>query len=206
MLIVEPKPQCGQHYNANANGRPAIAIERNAQHAHCGHKRDVAAPVALVGIAFVDGPQHDAHQQDDVDDFARIEGAAQRVDEEQLKPSAHGDDARHDAIEHAGHNNERNCQGDERAFEFDVGEFAIAEHQHDGRNAKQVQQVHADAQARHIGDEDEPAIAVRLVGMVFPFQNEPEHNRGERRRIGIHLAFDSREPKGVAEGVDQRAH
>ena len=42
-------------------------------------------------------------------------------------------------------------------------------YQYDGRDAEQVEQVNTDAEACHIGDEYQPSVAVRLVGMVFPF-------------------------------------
>ena len=45
-----------------------------------------------------------------------------------------------------------------------------------------------------------------LVGMVFPFQDEPEHDSGEGRRVGINLALNGREPKRIAEGIDKCAH
>ena len=39
--------------------------------------------------------------------------------------------------------------------------------------------------------------------MVFPFQDEPEYHGREGGGVGIDLTFDSREPEGVAEGVDE---
>ena len=54
-------------------------------------------------------------------------------------------------------------------------------HQYDGRDAEQVEQVNTDAEPRHIGDEHQPSVAVRLVGMVFPFQDKPE-NHGSKGR------------------------
>ena len=36
--------------------------------------------------------------------------------------------------------------------------------------------MNTDTQSRQIGDEDNPTVAVRLVGYVFPFQNQPENN------------------------------
>ena len=64
----------------------------------------------------------------------------------------------------------------------------------------------ADGKTRHVGYQHQPAVGMRLVGIVFPLQYEPEHHRGECRRIGINFAFDSREPESVAESVYQCAH
>ncbi len=62
------------------------------------------------------------------------------------------------------------------------------------------------AEACHVGDEHQPAVAVRLVGVVFPFKYEPEHYCRECRRVGVDLALDSAEPEGVAERINQCAH
>ncbi|CCZ12655.1 unknown [Prevotella sp. CAG:1092] len=60
-----------------------------------------------------------------------------------------------------------------------------------------------DAKTGHIHDKYKPTVGMRLVGMVFPLQYQPEYNSCECRRVGINLAFYSREPEGVAEGVDE---
>ena len=160
----------------------------------------------LVGIGLVDGPDDDGHEEEDIDNLTRVERHAERIDKEQLKPSAYRDDAGHHAVEHGGHDDKRYGQRGQRSLGLHIGEFLIDEHQYDGRNAEQIQQVDTDAQAGHIGDQHQPTVAVRLVGMILPLQDEPEHHGCERRGVGIHLALDSRKPEGVAERIDQRAH
>ena len=66
--------------------------------------------------------------------------------------------------------------------------------------------MNADRESCHICDEHQPAVAVRLVGMVFPLQNKPEHDSRECRRVGVNLAFDGRKPERVAESVDECTH
>ena len=51
-------------------------------------------------LRLIDGPDDNADEQNDIDNLTRIEGAAEGVDEEQLKPSADSDDARDNTIEH----------------------------------------------------------------------------------------------------------
>ncbi len=174
-------PQQGQHHNADEECRPAIAVERDAEHAHRCQKRDVLARAALVLVCFVDGPNDDAHQQQQVDDDARVEGHAQRVDEEQLEPSAHGDDARHHAIEYGGDEHKGNEQGYERSFQVGIGKTLVVINQHNGGYTEKVEQVDADGKPRHIHDEHQPAVAVRLVGVVLPLQDEPKHHCREGR-------------------------
>jgi hypothetical protein len=44
---------------------------------------------------------------------------------------------------------------------------------------------------------------MRLVGIVFPLEDQPEDKRGEHGGEGIDFTLHSREPKGVGEGVYQ---
>ena len=124
----------------------------------------------------------------------------------QFEPAAYFHDARHHAVKYCGDEHERNEQRNERAFEVGVGELSVIEHQYDGRHAKKVEQVDAYAQSCHVHNQHKPAVAVRLVGVVFPFQYKPEHHRSERRRVGINLALNGTEPERVAERVDECAH
>ena len=205
-LALKDEPQGNEHDDTDNHGRPSVAIEGNAQHGYRSQEGNVLADYALVLISLIDSPQDDGHQRYDIDDETRIEGHAQRVDEEQLEPSAHGDDAWHHAIEDGSHEHERHEEGDERTFQVGIGMAAVVPHQDDGRHAEQIEQVNADGETRDIGDEHQPAVAVGLVGMVFPLQYQPEHDGGEGRRIGIYLAFYGRVPEGVAKRIDQRAH
>ena len=71
-------------------------------------------------------------------------------------------------------------------------------------------------QACDIGDENNPAVTrsrARLhrgwpfgLPVFVPFQDEPEHQGGEKTGEGIDLGLDSREPEGVAEGVGKGSH
>ena len=66
--------------------------------------------------------------------------------------------------------------------------------------------MHTDAEACEISDEDDPAVAVRLVGNVFPLQYQPEYDGGEHRGVGVYFSFDGREPECVAECIGQCAY
>ena len=65
--------------------------------------------------------------------------------------------------------------------------------------------MNTDTQSGQISDQDQPAVAVGLVGYIFPFQNQPEYNGCKEGGESIYFAFYGREPEGVAEGVDQCA-
>ncbi len=65
--------------------------------------------------------------------------------------------------------------------------------------------MHPDGKSDDIGYKDNPTVAVYGVGFVLPSQNHPKDHGSEERGESIHFALDGTEPKGVAEGVDQRA-
>ena len=183
-----------------------MPVEGDAQQGDAQHEGQGHAQLVAVLVALVDAPYQRGGQYEHVDQYARVERHAQRVDEQQLEPSAHLHDARHHPVEHHGHQHGRAQQRQERAFGVGAGHFFVVIYQHDGGQAKQVQQVNADAEARQVGDEHQPAVAVRLVGHVLPLQDQPEHHGGEQRREGIYLALHGREPERVAERIGQRAH
>ena len=183
-----------------------MSVERNTQHGDGEHERERHACLVAFGVAFVDTPDEAGCQQDDVHDDTRVEGHAQRVDKEQFEPSAHFHDARHDAVEYGCYQYARSQQCQQGAFGIGVGHFLIVIHQYDGRQAEQVQQVHADAQAGQVGDKNQPAVTVGFVGNVFPFQYQPEYHGGEQGGEGIDFAFHGTEPECIAERIGQCAH
>ena len=132
-----------------------------------------------LGLCLIDCPDHGGHKQDDIDNLARVEGHAETVDEEQLEPSAHGDDARNDTIEHCCQNDQRDAKGDERALQVGIRETAVVVDQSDGGYTEQVEQVDANGESRQIHDQHEPTVAVRLVGHIVPLQDEPEYRSRE---------------------------
>ena len=206
-LQVQHEPDDSQCDDADDEGRPAPAVEGDAEHAEGQQECQILDGVAVsLRLSLIDSPDDAADEQDDIDDLTRVEGHAQGVDEEQLEPSADGDDARHDAIEDGHEDGHREAEGNQGALQVGIGEAAVVVNQTDGWQTEQVQQVDTDGKSRHIHDKHEPAVAVRLVGVVFPLQDEPEHQSREGRGVGIDLTLDGREPEGVAKGVDEGAH
>ena len=60
-----------------------------------------------------------------------------------------------------------------------------------------------DGQSHQEGDEDDPTVGVRPVGLLVPLGHRPENEGGEQGRHGIDLAFDRGEPERVGEAVCQ---
>ena len=156
-----------------------------------------------LGLSLADGPDDTSYKQDNIDNLAGVEWHAESVDKEQLEPSSYGYDAGNDTIEHGCKDEERHCKGDEGTLETGIGEATVIVYQADGRQTEQVEEVNTNRQARHVDYKNKPTVAMRLIGMIFPFQDEPEYNSCKGRRVGIDLALDSREPEGIAEGVDK---
>ena len=131
-------------------------------------------------LGLPDGPYHHANEQEDIDNLTRIERHSEDVDEQQLEPSANLYDAGNDTIEHCCEDDYRDEQGYERALQVALrivgGEFLVIIYQHNGRQTQQVQQVDTDGDACQIHDQHQPTVGMRLVGLIFPLQDEPEHN------------------------------
>ena len=183
-----------------------MSVERDAEHGDGQQEGEVHAGAALLVVAFVDAPDDGGCQQGDVDDHAGVERHSEGVDEQQFEPAAHFYDAGYDAVEHRCHQYHRSGECQQGAFSVGARHFLVVVYQYDGRQAEQVEQVHTDAEACEISDEDDPAVAVRLVGNVFPLQYQPEYDGGEHRGVGIYFSFDGREPECVAECIGQCAY
>ena len=66
--------------------------------------------------------------------------------------------------------------------------------------------MHPNADPHEVGDKHDPAIGVRSVGHLFPFQDQPKDKGREERRRGVNLTLDGAKPERIAERVSQRAH
>ena len=159
-LYFQGEIQYYQHHDSDYHCRPSESVERNTEQAHGEHEREVA-PQAVVAVeTLVDSPHHGGNEQHDVYYHSCVETEAEGVDEEELEPSAHLDDAWHYSIEYRCNDDERDEERHERALAVGIREFAIVIYEHDCRHTEQVEQVDTDAQSRHIHDEHEPAVAM----------------------------------------------
>ena len=171
------------------------------------------------GDAEQDGIEHHlplalgpAQAQDDergdqrpVEEHPGVERQPEGVHEQALEEpgrlhQARDDDALDRTQDHRGHH--------QRGQDPVAGDLELAEviDERDGGDAEQVQQVHPDAQAHQVGDQDQPACVVGLVGHALPLQDGPEHDGREEGGQGVHLALHGAEPEAVAPGVGQGAH
>ena len=135
----------------------------------------------LLAHGLPDGPGQDARQHEGEGIDTRVVGHAEDVDKQQLEVAADLHQALHHAKHHQANDGERDEQGDQRALQGGVGCLLIIVNQHDRRDTEQVQQVYADAQAHQIGNQDNPAIGMRLIGRLLPLQDQPEDNRRKQR-------------------------
>ena len=66
--------------------------------------------------------------------------------------------------------------------------------------------MNANRESHKVGYKHQPTVAVGLVGIFLPFEDEPEYHCREERRVAVNLSLDSAEPVSVAPGVGKRAH
>ena len=204
-LVEHQGRQTADNKDADDDGHQAVAHEEgDTQQRHRQYIEHVGQRAAGCG-GGPDGGEHHGDEQQDIDDEAGVEAKAQHVDKEQFKPTAHLHDAGHDAIEHGHDEQHGHAEGGQRTFGVGLRLLVVVIDQDDGRQAQQVEQVHADGQAGEVEDKHQIAVGVGLVGMLFPLEDEPEYQRGKHRRIGIHLTLDGREPERVAPRIGQGA-
>ena len=59
--------------------------------------------------------------------------------------------------------------------------FLVVEHEHEGRDCKEVQQVDSDGQTHDERYEHYPSVGIRAVCLFVPFGHGPEYERGHER-------------------------
>ena len=204
VLEHEQYAEADEQQDAQAERLVAIADEGDAQQ---GHAQEVehhdAGAILLRG--GLDGEEHHGDKNQQIDNQTRVEGQADGVDEEIFKFAAHFHDARHEAVEHGHYQQGADAQSAERTLELGIRVLLEIVHQGDGGQAKQVEQVDANAEARQVEDKHEPAVGVRFIGMVLPFQNKPENEGCKHRTISVNLALDGGEPERVAPRIGKGA-
>ena len=162
--------------------------------------------VRILSHRLPDGPRQDGSHDDDIGIDARIVRHAQHVDEQQFEESAYLHQTLHHAVHHHGHEGERDKQCRQCALQRGVGVLPIIIYEYHGGDTEQVQEVHPNADPHEVGDKHDPAIGVRSVGHLFPFQDQPKDKGREERRRGVNLTLDGAKPERIAERVSQRAH
>ena len=130
--------------------------------------------VRILSHRLPDGPSQDGGHDDDVGIDARIVRHAQHVDEQQFEESAYLHQTLHHAVHHHGHEGKGDEQCGQCALQRRVGVLPIIIYEYDGGDTEQVQEVHPNADPHEVGDEHDPAIGMRPVGHLFPFQDQPK--------------------------------
>ena len=145
------------------------------------------------------------HEQDQTKQTAMIREGAD-IDKEQLEKACQPYDTGNDAIEHQSHNGGTDGQSAQDAPKAGTFGTTETEDQHHGRNAQQIEQMHANGKSDKIGNENDPTAGTCAIGLFLPLQHEPEDHSREKTGIGIDLGFGGGEPEGVTEGIGQHAH
>ena len=151
------------------------------------HQDGVHQCIFLLELGAVDAKAQQANEQEEVDGHTSIVAQPDSIGEEQLEPGCHAHEAGDDDVHGPQDRNGRqNSIDDSLAVHFVFSEVVD---QNNGRDGKQVKQVNADGESDEIGNKDEPAVGVGLIGNVFPFQDGPEYHRGKEGRGGVNLCL-----------------
>ena len=180
-----------------------MSVERNTQQGDGSQERDVHPLAAYCHIAFVYTPDNAGCKDNDVDNQSGIKREPQAVDKEQFEPSSYLHDTRYDTVQHCYNQYHRAEESQEASFQIGIRILFIVIYQYDGRDTKQVEQMHTDGKTCQIGNQHQPAVAVCLVCPVFPFQYQPEYQCGKQAGVCIHFSFYSTEPERIAPCVSQ---
>ena len=181
-------------------------VGREADQNHCRREQDDVPDHLALAVGVPRGPAQAADQRQCEEHHARVDGQAQRVDEEKVEHRPDVDRVGDDDVVDEQKDGPGDQGGVNDAFEGYLFGFAEVVDEHQRRNGQQVEDVDADRKAHHVGNQDDPARRVGLVGLLFPFEHQPHHECREHRREGVYLAFDGREPERVGERVGQRAY
>ena len=144
--------------------------------------------------------EHRKYEGDD----ARIDRQRQRIYKEYIdhrtQPNGIRDDDAVDKQQY-GTRNQRH-QTDSLEGYATMGAEIVDEHQ--CRYRQQVEDMYAYGQAHAVGDNDNPSHGMRRIGLLLPFEHQPNHQSRKHRRKGVNLALDRRKPECIGKGICQR--
>jgi hypothetical protein len=83
------------------------------------------------------------------------------------------------------------------------GYFRKKKNQGQGGDGQQVEQVHSDRKAHHVGDQHQPAPMPGLICPCFPFEHQPKYKGGKKAAQGINFCLYGIEPDGIGKGTGQ---
>ena len=201
--VVRGHTQQAQHKEEAHAGVLGADLGHNQQQEHHRQHNDIDRLAGTLQVRIVPkAPQHKHGHQQEEHHRTGIEAHVQLVDKEHVEIARKVHYAGNDAPQDDSKDKQRNDTAENEAFSR-LLEFLEIDHIHYGRYGQQVEQVHSDGNTHQETHQHQPAQRMRVVGLLLPFQDGPEHHRRKERRHGVNLALNCREPIGVAEGVGQ---
>ena len=144
LVIKEKYSKRTKHHQTYNNAESSMTIERHTEQCHAQEERNIHAHLAHSLSAFNQSPNERSNQQSEVCVKTRVVSQAHAVYKHQLEPSAHLHNARNNTIENSSNKQRRHTESHERTLQVRILALLVVEHKHDGRDTKQVQQVHTD--------------------------------------------------------------
>ena len=151
----------------------------NHQHQKAQNSRVDDGLVLLFGGSVPQSPNHQGGNQQEEEDGAAVEWQMQRIDKEDIESRVDIDNARDDAPQYQRQQHDGYDAAPDKALDCGLRPLAEIDHIHNGGNRKEVQQVDTDGNTHQQTHQHQPAQRPRVVGLFFPFQDSPEHHRGE---------------------------
>ena len=212
LVAVEHRQQCVRvvgvvavHRRIGRGADRHRRVRREADEHHRRREQDDVPDDLAFAVGVPCGPAAAQNQRQREEHDARIDGQAERIDEKEIDHRPDIDRVGDDDVVDEEQDGARDQRGVDHAFEGHLLRLTEIVDEYQRRNGQQVEDVHADRKAHHVGDQHDPARRMGFVGLLFPFEHQPHHERREHRREGVYLALDGREPERVGEGVGQRA-
>ncbi len=164
-----------QTYQHECSHQRRVADKRHARQTHRGKHEQAHRSGRGTAVKCAYGKYEHSHEEYGIDKHAHIVAKAEAIDKQQLEPLGYLHESRHEAVENSAHYDARHSQRNQRAGSVDILPLTVIEYEAEGGYAEQVEQVHSYRNTYHIGYKHKIAVAVRLVGTVFPLEHQPEH-------------------------------
>ena len=88
-----------------------MTVEGNTQHGNSQQEGNILTFLVFVLIGLTNRPNGNTDEQNDIDNLTGVKRTTEDVDEQQLEPSTHLNNAGNDTIKHGGEDDDRDKQG-----------------------------------------------------------------------------------------------
>ena len=132
-------------------------VRREADEHHRRREQDDVPDDLAFAVGVPCGPAAAQNQRQREEHDARIDGRAERIDEKEIDHRPDIDCVGDDDVVDEEQDGARDQRGVDHAFEGHLLRLTEIVDEYQRRNGQQVEDVHADRKAHHVGDQHDPA-------------------------------------------------